>query len=388
MVYRRRMPARPRRLDEVPGFGIDRVAAAAGEDPAVLRLENLDTDLPVPDGVVEATRAAVGDDEYNSYLPFTGRDDLKELIARHMTARSGVEHAAGQVVITLGEGDGMVDALEATCDVGDEVILTDPTYAGMINRVRLAGCIPRLVPLEVVDGRWRLDLDALAAAITPRTTALFWQNPSFPAGFRMDDDEWAAVGRLCAEHDLWLLYLALFEGVVFDGAAPMHPGSVAGLAERTVTIGSFSVEFRMIGWRVGWIAGPPETAADLGLVHIYNGLTPGGIAMAGARAALQAPAGDLERCNAEWQRRRDAVLEQCAGLPVVPADGAWSMLLDCRELGVEPDELSRRLIGHKVAATPMGAWGGDVARRHLRLVFSNERVERLQTLGERLRAAL
>src|SRR4051812_3773541 len=166
------MPARPNRLAEVPGFGIDRVAEAAEHDPEILRLENLDTDLPVPEGVVEATRAVVGVDEYNSWLPFTGRDDLKELIAGHMTARSGVEHEASQVVITLGEGDGMVDALLATCDIGDEVILTDPTYAGMINRVRLTGCVPRLVPLEVVDGAWRLDVDALRAAITPHTKAL------------------------------------------------------------------------------------------------------------------------------------------------------------------------------------------------------------------------
>jgi aspartate/methionine/tyrosine aminotransferase len=382
------MPPRPRRLADVPGFGIDRVAAAAGADPEVLRLENLDTDLPVPPGVVEATRAAVGDDEYNSYLPFTGRDDLKARIAERMTARSGVEHDAGQVVITLGEGDGMLDALLATCDVGDEVILTDPTYAGMINRVRLAGCVPRLVPLEVVDGRWRLDVDTLRAAAGPRTRALFWQNPSFPSGFRMRDDEWAAVAELCERHDLWLLYLALFEGVVFDGAPAMHPAAVDGLAGRTITVGSFSVEARMIGWRVGWIAGPAATAGDLGLVHIYNGLTPGGLGMAGANAALQAPPDDLARCNAEWQARRDAVLAQCAGLPVVPADGGWSLLLDCAALGVDPADLSARLLEHKVAATPMGAWGAGVAGRHLRLVFSNEPVGRLQALGERLRAAL
>ena len=377
------MPARPHRLEGVPGFGIDRVAAAAGADPEVLRLENLDTDLPVPEGVVEATRAAVGEDEYNSYLPFTGRDDLKELIAQRMTARSGVQHSADQVVITLGEGDGMVDALDATCDIGDEVILTDPTYAGMINRVRLAGCVPRLVPLEVVDGAWRLDVDALRAAITPRTKALFWQNPSFPSGFRMNEDEWAAVEQFCAEHDLWFLYLALFEGVVFDGARPMHPAAIAGLADRTVTVGSFSDEFRMIGWRVGWISGRQEIAGDLGLVHIYNGLTPSGIAMAGARAALWVlVATTIANVFA------DAMLEQCAGLPLVRADGGWSMLLDCGELGIDPAELSNRLIDHKVAATPMAAWGAEVAARQLRLVFSNESVERLGTLGERLRAAL
>lgn len=382
------MPTRPRRLEQVPGFGIDRVAAGAGADPETLRLENLDTDLPVPPSVVEATRAAVGQDEYNSWLPFTGRDDLKQLIAAHMTQRSGVEHAAANVTITLGEGDGMVDALEATCDFGDEVVLTDPTYAGMINRVRLAGCVPRFAPLTVVDGRWRLDLDALRAVVGPQTKALFWQNPSFPTGFRMNDEEWAAVGEVCAAHDLWFIYLALFEGTVFDGAAPMHPGGVPGLEGRTITVGSFSSDWRMIGWRVGWVSGPPQVAGDLGMVHIYNGLTPGGIAMAGARAALQAPPEDLARCVAEYQRRRDAVIEQCTGLPLIPGDGAWSMLLDCSQLGVDPAELSDRLLDNRVAATPMTVWGEAVAPKHIRFVFSNEPVARLQTLGERLRAAL
>ena len=77
----------PRRLVEIPGFGIDEVAEAAGDDPDVLRLENLDTDLPVPDGVVEATRRAVGMDEYNSYLPFDGRADLKAAVAAHYERR-------------------------------------------------------------------------------------------------------------------------------------------------------------------------------------------------------------------------------------------------------------------------------------------------------------
>jgi aspartate/methionine/tyrosine aminotransferase len=378
-----------RRLVGIPGFAIDEVAARAGTDPHVLRLENLDTDLPPPAAAVQATRAAVGTDDANSYLPFTGTLELRTAVAERLERQTGRRYDPDhEVVITAGGTEGMLDALLAIIDPGDEVVLTDPTYAGMINRVRLTGCVPRFVPLEVVEGRWRLDLDALRAAVTPRTKALFWQNPSFPTGFRMNDAEWRAVAELCAEHDLWFVYVALFEGVVYDGAVAMHPAGIDGLAERMVTVGAFTSEFRMIGWRVGWLAGPPEIAGDLGLVHIYNGLTPGGIAMAGARAALQAPPGDLERCNAEWQRRRDAVLEQCAGLPVVPADGAWSLLLDCEQLGIAPAELSNRLIDHKVAATAMTVWGEQVAPRHLRFVFSNEPVERLQQLGDRLRAAL
>jgi aspartate/methionine/tyrosine aminotransferase len=141
------------RLKHIPGFNIDRVAAAAGEDPEVLRLENLDTDIPPPEAAMEATRAAIGEDEANSWLPFTGRDDLKEAVAGYIERRGGPRYdGRREIVITSGEGDAMLDALFCLTDPGDEVVLTDPTYAGMLNRVRLVGAAPRLVPLRVVDG--------------------------------------------------------------------------------------------------------------------------------------------------------------------------------------------------------------------------------------------
>src|SRR3982751_5961615 len=154
--------ATPSRFEAIPGFNIDRVAAAAGDDPDVLRLENLDTDLAPPAAAIAATRAALGEDEANSWLPFTGRDDLKEAVAAYIERRGGPRYdGKREIVITCGEGEEMPGALFARTDPGDEVILTGPTYAGMLNRVRLAGATPRLVPLRVVDGEWRLDLDAL-----------------------------------------------------------------------------------------------------------------------------------------------------------------------------------------------------------------------------------
>jgi N-succinyldiaminopimelate aminotransferase len=174
------------RLDEIPGFNIDRVAAAAGDDPDVLRLENLDTDIPPPAEAMEATRAAIGEDEANSWLPFTGRDDLKEAVATYIESRGGPRYdGSREIVITCGEGDAMLDALFCLTDPGDEVILSDPTYAGMLNRVRLVRAVPRLVPLHVADGEWRLDLEALPAAVTERTRVVFATTPPFrPAGSR------------------------------------------------------------------------------------------------------------------------------------------------------------------------------------------------------------
>src|SRR2546421_3965547 len=173
-----------RRLAQIPGFNIDRVAAAAGTDPDILRMENLDTDIPPPEAAMEANRAAIGEDEANSWLPFTGRDDLKDAVAAYIERRGGPHYdGRREIVITCGEGDAMLDALFCLTDPGDEVIVTDPTYAGMINRVRLVGAVPRLVPLRVVDGEWRLDLDALSSAVTARTRAVFVNNPPLLTGW-------------------------------------------------------------------------------------------------------------------------------------------------------------------------------------------------------------
>jgi aspartate/methionine/tyrosine aminotransferase len=378
-----------RRLDHIPGFNIDRVAAAAGADPDVLRMENLDTDLPPPAAALEATRAAIGEDDANSWLPFTGRDDLKEAVAAYIERRGGPRYdGRREIVITGGEGEAMVDALFCLTDPGDEVMLTDPTYAGMINRVRLVGAEPRLVPLHVVEGAWRLDLDALRAAVSDRTRVVFLNNASFPTGWVASDAEWDAVASICRERGVWLLYWGGFEGVLFNGRPIRHPAALPGMRDRTVTVGAPSFEQRMIAWRVGWVVAPGELVNDVSRVQIYNGLVASGFAQIGTRVALGMPDDDLAAANAEWQRRRDETLRQLDGLPVVRAAGGWSLLLDVAALGLDCVDVSNHLLAEKVAATPMRGWGGEIADRHVRFVFSNEPVERIALLGDRVRRAL
>ncbi|HEX6668482.1 MAG TPA: pyridoxal phosphate-dependent aminotransferase [Gemmatimonadales bacterium] len=379
-----------RRLSGIPGFAIDEVAARAGSDPEVLRMENLDTDLPPPAEALAATRHALGRDDANSYLPFTGRLDLCAAVADRLERTAGRRYdPRREIVITAGATEGMLDALLATTDPGDEVILTDPTYAGMTNRVRLAGAVPRLVPFGWEGGRWRLDLDALRAAAGPRTRAVFLMNPSMPSGAVLDPDTWAAVAALCAARDCWLLYNAAMERILFDGRAPFHPAAIPELRERTIVIGSVSKEYRMIGWRVGWVAAPAAVLADIARVHLYNVVTPPGIAQAGAAAALRLPLETLHASVAEWERRRDTVVKELAGMPVRTAAGGWSLLLDVGALGLDSFAASRRLLDlGRVAATPMRDWGEANGDRFVRLVFSNEPVERLAGLGVRVRRAL
>jgi N-succinyldiaminopimelate aminotransferase len=159
------------------------------------------------------------------------------------------------------------------------------------------------------------------------------------------------------------------------------------MRDRTVIIGAPTLEQRMIGWRIGWRRSGRARERRLTCPHLQR---PCGeqVRPDRSRAALEAPDDGLAAANAEWQRRRDETLRQLHGLPAVRPRGTWSLFLDVTALGLDCVELSDRLLEHQVAATPMRGWGGAVADRHLRFVFSNEPVERLAVLGERLRATL
>ncbi len=376
------------------GIGVDRVGAAADElaagDPSILRLENLDTDVPPPAAAIAVTRESAGADEANSYLPFLGQARLRRAVAALVTRCAGVPvdwHS--QVIVTAGGLNGLLVTLLAVLDAGDEVILTDPTYIGMINRVRLAGAVPRLVPFTAGTNGWRLDLDALRHAVSRRTRALCIMSPSMPSGAVLDRAEWQAVADACREADAWLIYNAAMERIVYDGRPLIQPASLPEMADRTITVGSVSKEYRMIGWRVGWVVGPAPVMEDVALVAISDVVTPVGIAQQAAAAALEEPDENLRRAVREWERRRDTLVEELDGLPLVRPHGGWSLLLRTSALGLSGEAASQRLLERsRIAATPMTGWGEMHGADYVRFVFSNEPVERLRGIGDRVRLAV
>ncbi|MEU4329025.1 pyridoxal phosphate-dependent aminotransferase [Nonomuraea dietziae] len=375
------------RFAQVRSFDIDRVAAAAGSDPDVLRMENLDTDVPPPPAAVEATVQALTTGQGNSWLPFSGLPVLREAIAADLRLRTGLDFdPVRQIVVTSGGTSAVMPVLLATTEPGERVVLTDPTYAGLFQRVRLAGAQPSLVPLRVRDGLWRLDRDALLRVSD--AAALLLMSPSMPSGVVLDQEDWAAVAQVCERTGAYLIYDAAMERIVFDGHPRINPCRVDGLAERTIVIGSMSKEYRMIGWRIGWVAGPPDIMARVIVAVTYNTTISSGFAQLGAAAALADPSG-VEEAVAEYQLRHHTVISELDGLPVVRAAGGWSCLVDAEALGLAAPELSARLLARgRIAATPMTAWGEAVASRYVRLVYSNEPVKRLTELRDRFTAAL
>ena len=380
------------RLAGMAGIGVDRMGNLAdqSQDGAILRLENLDTDLRPPPGVEEATRQAVGEDDANSYLPFLGADPLRQAAAALVSRLSGVEYDwRNSTIVSAGGLNGILNVLLALLEPGDEVILTDPIYIGLVNRVRLAGGVPVFAPYQITDGVWRLDRERLRQAVTAKTRVLLMMSPSMPTGAVFTRQDWDSICATCREADAWLLYDSAMERILFDGLEYMHPAAFPGMAQRTITVGAVSKEYRMIGWRIGWIVAPPAIIDDIGLVNISNVVCPVGIAQAAATVALQAPDTDIAAASAEWQNRRDTILQELEGFPIVKPQGGWSMLLDVSGFGLTGAQASQRLLDKgKIAATAMTGWGGERSAHFVRFVFSNEPVSRLRGLRERVEAAL
>lgn len=380
------------RLRELRGIGVDQMGALADRltDTNILRLENLDIDIPPHPDVLERTRRTVDMDSANSYLPFVGSDELRQTVTTFVSGFSGVEYDwQRSTIITAGGLNGLLNVLLALIEPGDEVIVPDPCYIGFINRIRLAGGVPVFLPFIVRDGVWRVNLDVLDSLISNRTKIFLMMSPVMPTGAVLRRDEWEYIADRCRRANAWMLYNSVMHHVLYDGLQPFSPAAIPGMAERTIIIGAVSKEQRMIGWRIGWIVAPPDIINDIGLVCISNVVCPVGVAQSAAALAIRLFKDEVASLCTTLQERRDSILHELSGLPIIKPEGGWSMLFDVQEMGLNGAEASKLLLEYgDIAATAMTGWGSRQSDGFIRFVFSNESVQRFLGFRERIEQSL
>ncbi len=380
------------RLEYITEIGVEQMGELADslDDADVLRLENLDTNILPPPSAIAHTKDAADDDDANSYLPFFGLNSLRQAASMLVGRQSGQDYDwKTECVISAGGLSGIFNALLAVLEPGDEVLLTDPTYVGLINRVRLAGGVPRFLPMLPSADGWRPDLDALQQIDPGAIKAALLMSPSMPSGAVFNADEWQAIINFCQRADCWLINDAAMERLLFDGRQVIHPASFPDMRAKVITVGSASKEYRMIGWRVGWVVGPADIVTDVARVSITNVVCQTGIAMGAVAAAIDGTDDGISESIAELQARRDVLLDELADFTVIPPHGGWSFLVDVSPLARDGPTAARLLLEKgKIAATPMINWGGAHCANYVRVVYSNENIDRLRGIGERFRQAL
>lgn len=373
------------RMLHIPGIALDVMGDLADEQEDSYRLENADSDIPPSEVAVEATRAAVGLDEYNSWLPLVGLRELRKAVAERTSKDIGLDYDwTREVIITNGAQEGLLSTLLALIGPGDGVITPEPAYSGIINRIRLAHGIPQFAPL-VENEDWALDLDALRDRVDETTRAIVINPTNMPTGKVFTREEMNAIADLAREHDLWVIDDMPTRHMVFEGNRAYDIATWPGLRERTIMIGSVSKDFNLTGWRIGWVVGPSEVIEHVGKAHMYNGTLTSPFAQAGVAAFLN----DERAFQRDIRMRVDVLQERgkvaakgfdaIEGLSCVPPQGGWWFLVDHHELESDAEKFAHYLLDEtNVAVTAMTTWGPSTARSHVRIIFSNEPVERLQ----------
>jgi N-succinyldiaminopimelate aminotransferase len=295
-----------------------------------------------PAAVVAAAHAAL-DAGHHQYAPGPGIPELRWTIADHQARRYGLHHDPDtEVTVTFGATEAVAATVLACCEVGDEVLVLEPTYDVYTAVIAMAGAVERRVPLTppameppgVVAGGWTLDVERLAAAVTPRTRMLLLNSPHNPTGAVLDDATLGAIAAVCVARDLIAVTDEVYEHLVFDGTH--HPlATYPGMRERTVTISSAGKTFSCTGWKIGWACAPAPLTRAVRTTKQFLSFAGGTPLQHAVAHALALPDGVVAEVVATNRVRRDLLVDGLAamGLPVVRPAGTYFATADLGPLG-------------------------------------------------------
>ncbi len=337
-------------------------------------------DFPTPAHVVEAAVAACRDPRAHHYTPTPGLPELREAIAQKTRRDSGYAVTAQQVIVTNGGKQAVANTFTVLCDPGDEVLICAPYWTTYPESVALAGGVPVFV-LAGADQGFKVTVEQLEAASTPRTKVLLFVSPSNPTGAVYPKEEIEEIGRWAAARGLWVVTDEIYEHLVYDGAVHHSmPVLVPEIADHCIVVNGVAKTYAMTGWRVGWMIGPVDAVAAASNVQSHE---TSNVANVSQFAALAAVSGDLEAVadmRRTFDRRRRTMVEMLRDIPGVACEepmGAFYAFPNVEALlgheigGRRPatsEELAETCIDvAKVALVPGEAFG---APGYLRLSYA------------------
>lgn len=365
-----------------------RAQALEAEGREIVHLEIGQPDMQTFDNVASAGVRAIREGR-TRYSPPSGVGALREVIAEDAGRRRGMEVKPSEVVVTPGAKPMLFFPTLALVEPGDEVITPDPgfpTYAAMIG---VAGGIPRPIRLREETG-FAFDLDAFDHAVSDRTRLIILNSPGNPTGGVLSLDVLEHIARAAQRHDAWVLSDEIYMRLTFDGTSALSIASLPGMRERTVICDGFSKTYAMTGWRLGFGIMPERLAERLGLLLTHSiGCTATFTQYAGLEALI-GPQGQVDEVVAEYERRRDLLVEGLNGIPGVRCQtpqGAFYAFPNVTAFGNTSAWLADYLLNEAGVAVLPGDAFGDGGEGYLRLCFANS-VDNIQAALGRIGEAL
>ncbi len=331
--------------------GIDVCGFGAGEPDS-------DTPEHIKRAAIEALEAG-----FTKYTPNAGIPELRQAIADKLAADNGLNYRAGQVVVSNGAKHACYNAILATCQPGDEVIIPAPYWVSYPDMVRLVGAEPVIVPTSERNA-WKMRPEDFENAMTPRTKMLIMNSPGNPTGSVYTREELEAIVNVAAEEDIYVLSDEIYEKLVYDDAKHVSIGSLSKEAyDLTITINGFSKSYAMTGWRLGYLAAPEAVVRAVDSIQSHTSSNPSSFSQYGALAALKGDQQPLSDMREEFDMRRNYMFDRISKISNVTAvkpKGAFYILVNISQLGLTSQNFADRLLSKaNVAVVPGAAFGDD-----------------------------
>ena len=344
--------------------------------------------LPAPH-INEAVKKAVDDGQVH-YTSNYGLLELRQEVARKLKDENGLGYAPEtEIVITAGVSEALHLSMAALLNPGDEALIPAPAFLSYGSCVHMASGVPVFVPTEQAKG-FQPEPDVLERHITPKTKLILINSPQNPTGTVYPRETLQGIADLAIRHDLIVVSDEINEKIIFDGEEHISIASLPGMRERTVVLNGFSKAYSMTGWRLGYMAAPKDIISASVRLHQHINTCASSFVQEAGITALKQAGPDVQKMLAEYQRRRDYVVEainQIDGLSCNKPKGAFYLFINIKELGKSAMEMAEYFLEEaKVAMVPGTAFGA-AGEGYLRLSYASS-YENLAEACARIKAAV
>ena len=348
--------------------GIDIIGFGAGEP-----------DFDTPAHIKEAAKKAI-DEGFTKYTPASGTLELKQAICNKFKRDNGLDYKPSNIVISNGAKHSLVNAFQAICNPGDEVIITTPAWVSYPEMVRLADAVPVYINTTEEEG-FKFTIDKLEKAITNKTKAIIINSPSNPTGMIYSEEELRAVADLAVSKGIYVISDEIYEKLIYDGYKHVSIASFNDkIKDLTIVVNGVSKSYSMTGWRIGYTASNEQIAKVMSNMQSHATSNPNSIAQKAALAALEGPQEIIDTMAAEFVKRRDYMVDRInsiEGLSCIKPNGAFYVMMNIskiigKELGgvvIKGSDSFADVLLEKanVALVPGSGFGTDI---HVRLSYA------------------
>lgn len=365
---------------------------AAGEK--VINFSAGEPDFDTPEHIKQAAIEAL-QKGMTKYTPVDGTPALKEAIRKKFNEENGLDYKPEQIVVSCGAKHSLYNAIQVICEPGDEIILPAPYWVSYLEQIKMAGGQP-VIPQTRVKNGFKLTVGELESVVSPRTRMIILNSPSNPTGAVYTREEISALGEVLLRRGIIIISDEIYEKFIYDGLEHVSIASLApGLKELTIVINGVSKAYAMTGWRIGYAAAPTPLARAMANLQSHSTSNPTSIAQEASIAALTGTRAPLFQMVAEFNRRRDYMLECLLDIPGIscPRPGGSFYLFPSIERFIgraykgkhidSASELAAILLAEaKVAVVPGVAFGDDKCFRLSYATAMEDIREGLDRIGE------